>query len=103
MRRAVAHIEDNAPRDITLANIVSLAGLTPLSLQYAFRRHLDTTPMTHLRRVLLSHAHHDLKAARPGDTTVTWIAMRWGFGSRARFTTLYRKAYEISASTTPRT
>ena len=69
-------------------------GLTVRGLQYAFRRHLDTTPLAHLRRVRLTHAHHDLLAADPTDgATVTDIAARWGFYHPGRFASLYRETY----------
>jgi AraC-like DNA-binding protein len=100
VRRAVAFIDANAGLDLSLADIARAACVTPRALQLAFRRHLDTTPMAYLRRVRLSHAHHDLAAADPAQATVTEIAGRWGFATPSRFTALYRRAYGTLPSRT---
>ncbi|MFF3500551.1 helix-turn-helix domain-containing protein [Streptomyces sp. NPDC003247] len=94
LRRALAHMEDHADEPLTVADIAAAAHVTVRALQYAFRRHLDTTPLAHLRRVRLAHAHAELLAADPADgTTVTAVAARWGFYHPGRFATLYRAAY----------
>lgn len=94
LRHALAYIDDHADEPITVADIAEAAHVTVRALQYAFRRHLDTTPLAHLRRVRLSHAHADLLAATPLDgTTVTDVAAHWGFFHPGRFAALYRAAY----------
>jgi AraC-like DNA-binding protein len=104
VRRAVAHIDAHADEPLTLADIAAAAGVEARALQYAFRRHLDTTPMDHLRRVRLERAHRDLQAGDPtrGDT-VAAIATRWGFGKPSRFAHDYRTAYGEPPSHTLRT
>ncbi|MEW2352269.1 helix-turn-helix domain-containing protein [Spirillospora sp. NPDC029432] len=102
LRRAIAYIEDHhTDPDITVADIAAAAGVTPRTLQYAFRRHRGTTPMGYVRRVRLAAAHADLQAAGPG-TTVTAVAARWGFHHPGRFAADYRAAYGRSPSTTLR-
>ncbi|WP_030669212.1 AraC family transcriptional regulator [Streptomyces sp. NRRL B-1347] len=104
LRRAVAYIDDHADRPITVADIAAAAHVTIRTLQYAFRRHLDTTPLAHLRRARLAHAHRDLLNAPPrGDATVAGIAARWGFAHPGRFAALYRSVYGTSPSRTLRT
>lgn len=94
VRRACAHIEEHAAEPVTVAEIAAAAHVTVRALQYAFRRHLDTTPLAHLRRVRLAHAHADLVAADPATgATVTGIAARWGFPHPGRFAALYRACY----------
>ncbi|MER6347352.1 helix-turn-helix transcriptional regulator [Streptomyces sp. NPDC001595] len=101
LRRAVAYIEDHADRPLTVADIAAAAHVTVRALQYAFRRHLDTTPLAYLRRVRLAQAHQELRAAQPlGGITVTEIAARWGFAHPGRFAALYRDAYGTSPSST---
>ncbi|MFH7598047.1 helix-turn-helix domain-containing protein [Streptomyces racemochromogenes] len=100
VRRAVAFIESNADQDIALADIAAAAGVTPRAVQYAFRRHLDTSPLAHLRRVRLDGAHRDLLAADPAASTVTAIATRWGFAHPGHFASHYRAAYGTSPSST---
>ncbi|MER6738363.1 helix-turn-helix transcriptional regulator [Streptomyces puniciscabiei] len=94
LRRALAYIDDNADQPVTVADIAAAAHVTVRALQYAFRRHLDTTPLAHLRRVRLAHAHQDLVAATPDSgESVTAIAARWGFHHPGRFAALYRDTY----------
>lgn len=103
VRRAVAFIESHADTPLTLAEIAAAAHVTTRALQYAFRRHLATTPMAYLRQVRLDQAHAALRAADPATgATVTAIAARWGFLQPSRFATLYRAAYGVCPSHTLR-
>jgi AraC-like DNA-binding protein len=103
LRRAIAFIDANADRDLTLAEIGRAARVSPRSVQLAFRRHLDLTPVAYLRQVRLGHAHAQLEGAVEGDgQTVTSIATDWGFANAGRFARLYREAYGVSPSVTLR-
>ncbi|MBA8951635.1 AraC-like DNA-binding protein [Actinomadura namibiensis] len=94
VRRAAAFIEDNAHRGIGLTEIAAAAGTSPRSLQAAFRRHLDTTPVALLHEVRLRRAHADLLAAGPTTgATVAAIAARWGFTHHGRFAAEYRRRF----------
>ena len=92
LRHAVAFIHESADADIGLEDIAAAVSVSPRSVQYAFRRHLDTTPLEYLRRVRLDRAHRDLKAADPANDTVTAIAGRWGFTHAGRFSLAYKAA-----------
>jgi AraC-like DNA-binding protein len=100
LNRALAFIEENAGRSITPADIAVAAHVTIRTLQLAFRRYLDTTPSAYLRQVRLNRAHDDLLRADPHATTVSRIAMRWGFASHSTFTAQYRLAYGVTPSHT---
>ncbi|MDA5284066.1 helix-turn-helix transcriptional regulator [Streptomyces sp. NPDC054904] len=102
LRRAVAFIEENAHRDIGLAEIAAAVPVTPRAVQYAFSRYAATTPLGHLRRVRLARAHEELRAAAPALTTVTAVAVRWGFAHQGRFAAAYREAYGVTPGTTLR-
>jgi AraC-like DNA-binding protein len=94
VRRASAFIEGYAHADISLADIASAANVSIRAVQFAFRRHLDTTPMAHLRAVRLDRVHQELLVADPGTgATVTDIANRWGFYNHSRFVARYRRTY----------
>jgi transcriptional regulator GlxA family with amidase domain len=71
-------------------------------VQLAFARHLETTPLAHVRRVRLDCAHRDLLAADLARQTVAGVACRWGFHSPGRFAVLYRQAYGVPPSHTIR-
>ncbi|MFE6709888.1 helix-turn-helix transcriptional regulator [Streptomyces sp. NPDC057695] len=102
LRRAVAFIEDNAHRDIGLADIAAAAYVTPRAAQYAFSRRAGNTPLGYLRRVRLDRAHAELKASAPGTTIISAVAMKWGFAHQGRFAAAYREAYGVAPSATLR-
>ncbi|MCK8680044.1 helix-turn-helix transcriptional regulator [Streptomyces lichenis] len=98
LRRAMAFIEENAHRDIGLAEIAAAAFVTPRAAQYAFSRHAGTTPLGYLRRVRLDRARAELEAADPRTASVSATAMRWGFAHQGRFAAAYRRAHGIPPS-----
>ncbi len=102
VRRAVAFIDDHAAEPIGLTEIAAAARLGSRAVQEAFRRHLDATPMSYLRRVRLERAHHELRAADPAATTVAEVAARWGFAHHGRFAALYQSHYGHPPSRTLR-
>jgi AraC-like DNA-binding protein len=99
LRRALAFIDEHATDPITLNEIAAAARLSPRGLQAAFRRHLETTPLAHLRSVRMQHAHRDLQEAQPGDgTSVAAVAAHWGFAHLGRFAIEYRRRFGIYPS-----
>jgi AraC-like DNA-binding protein len=104
VRRATAFMHAYAGRPISVAEIAESAGVTPRALQYAFRRHYETTVTGYLRQVRLEQAHREL---RDGDSaagaTVTATARRWGWASPGSFASAYRRQYGVTPSRTLRT
>ena len=97
VRSAMAFIDTRAAEPIGLIEIAAAAQLSPRALQAAFRRHLGTTPLGHLREVRMSRVHADLQSARPGDRqTVSAVANRWGFSQLSRFARDYKRRYGVS-------
>lgn len=93
LRRAVAYIEAHPDVDLSPADLAEVAGVGVRALQLAFRKHLGTTPLAHLRRIRLDRVHADLLAADPDHQTVARIAAGWGFSDPSRFTALYKQTY----------
>lgn len=94
LRLATEFIERYAAEQVGLAEIAAAARLSPRALQAAFRHHLDTTPLAHLRSVRMDRAHAALESARPGDDqTVSSIASAWGFPQLSRFARDYKRRY----------
>lgn len=104
LRRAVRYCEAHAGEPIRLSDIAAAARISVRTLQLGFREHLQTTPTAYLRSVRLSHAHADLvRIAETGSqTTVTDVALRWGFTHLGRFAALYRQTYGRPPSSTRR-
>lgn len=99
--RAIDFIHQHAEEPLTLADIAAAAGTSARSLQEAFRRFRECTPMEYLRRLRLQRAREDLlDPAKPGR--VAPIAMRWGFAHLGLFSIRYRAAYGESPRDTLR-
>lgn len=103
LRRAMAYIDDNAHRDITVVDIADHLRVTSRALQLLFRRHRDCTPLEYVRRVRLDYAHRDLLAGSRETTSVSTVARRWGFTHLGRFAVYYREYYGQSPHVTLRT
>jgi AraC-like DNA-binding protein len=103
VRRATAFIHAQASRPLTVSEIAECAGVTPRALQYAFRRHHETTVTGYLRQVRLEQAHRELQASEAAaGATVAATARRWGWTSPASFTSAYRRHYGVLPSRTLR-
>lgn len=102
IRRAAELIEAHAAEQFTVEDLARATSLSVRTLQQGFRRYRDTTPMSYLWEVRLRHAREELLAADPTRTTVTDVALRWGFLHAGRFAARYRARYGESPSATLR-
>lgn len=104
--RSVSHavelLRDDPARPWTVGELASAVSTSVRSLQEGFRRTLDTTPMTYLRRLRLERAREDLITAGPGRVTVSDVAVRWGFLHVSRFAAAYAERFGELPSTTLR-
>jgi AraC-like DNA-binding protein len=102
VRRAERFIEENADKAIGLADVSSAAGVSARSLQLAFRRFRDTTPMAHLRTLRLELARNELGRAGEDGGSVASVALAHGFGSLSRFAADYKARFLEQPSETLR-
>ncbi|MGI5238388.1 AraC family transcriptional regulator [Dactylosporangium sp. CA-139066] len=103
LQRAVAFMDANPDRPLTVAEIAAAAGVGARGLQSAFRRHLGTSPLGYLRGMRLERVHRELQAADPHTgVTVRSVARRWGFANPSRFAAEYRSVYGTPPSRTLR-
>ncbi|QPP07819.1 AraC family transcriptional regulator [Streptomyces bathyalis] len=94
LRRAVAFIETNADRPLTLTDIAAAVSVSPRSLQHGFVRQYGTSPLGYLRRVRLERARRDLQFADPtSGARVDSVAARWGFPNPAKFSAAYQDVF----------
>ena len=77
-------------------------GASQRTLNYAFQNVLDMTPYSYLQMHRLNAAHRELAVADPNVSTVTSIALKWGFSHAGRFSILYRKLFDEMPSETLR-
>lgn len=102
IRQAVDFIDAHADQPLTVGEIAAAVGLSPRALQYGFRRELAVSPLGYHRLARLRAAHHELRRADPRSTTVTQVAVRWGFADPSRFAAAYRAEFGGPPSATLR-
>ena len=95
LKRAEAFIEANVEEPLALHEVAAAAGCSVRSLQAAFHRFRDTTPLHAIRDARLHAAHAVLGTGEPG-MTVSSVALRFGFTNAGRFTQQFRKAFGVS-------
>lgn len=101
LRRAEEFIAAHLDQPLTVEDIAAAAGCTPRSLQNAFRKFRDTTPLRFLRDARLARVHQTLLAGNP-SASVTDVATRWGFSHLGRFSQVYKERFGESPQTTLR-
>jgi AraC family transcriptional regulator len=83
-------VHDRLDRKIRLADLSSLAGMTPNQLLVAFREGFGTTPAQYVLEYRLRRARRLLRDSRQDLLTV---ALRSGFGSHSHFTNAYSRRF----------
>jgi transcriptional regulator GlxA family with amidase domain len=102
VKRAEAYIEAHLDEPVTIGTLAAVAGVSARSLQAGFQQFRDTTPMAHVRALRLQRAHDELLAADPQRTSVTDVAMQWGFVHLGKFAGAYKRRFGESPSETLR-
>lgn len=100
VKRAEAYIEANLDQPLSVAELAAQAGVSARSLQAGFQQYRGTTPMAYLRELRLRRVHEALLAADPQRSSVTDIALQWGFGHLGKFAVAYRQRFGESPSAT---
>ena len=89
-----AYIEAHAREDLILNDLAVQAQVTPRALQYAFRQHLNTSPMRYLRQQKLKQVNATLKAnSKAEPVTVTQAAIASGFTNLGIFARYYQQEF----------
>ena len=99
---AERYVAEHAGEAITLADMAAVAGVSERSLQAAFRRFRDTTPMEYLRDCRLAKARRWLEQAAANNESVTSVAMACGFNHLGKFAQVYRARFGETPSETRR-
>ena len=93
VRFAAEYIHTMAHEKITLKTLVKVSGVSPRSLHNGFKKYYDVSPMVYLKNVRLDLARLDLKNGNNVNTTVTEIAMNYGFNHLSKFTNKYKERF----------
>jgi transcriptional regulator GlxA family with amidase domain len=103
VRRAEDYMASHAAEPLTVAMIASHTGVSVRSLYAGFQRYRGRSPMEHLRRLRMEHVRAALLSPSKPDTTVTEVALRWGFGHLGQFAADYRARFgELPSQTLKR-
>ncbi len=104
LRRAREFIHANLDRVLSSAEIARHAGVSPRTLEAAFKRGGEVTPLAYARRCRLQAVHEALRLARHEGRliNVTDVAMAYGFVHMGRFAAQYREQFGCSPSETIR-
>ncbi len=101
LRRAIAYIEENANKPLTVTDIASTVGVTARALQKSFQRHMEQTPAEYIRNLRLGRVHQALQKA-DGSQNVTEILLHHGVTSFGHFGRSYKQHYGVTPCETLR-
>ena len=91
IRRAEEYMRENAAEAITLQDVADNAGISLKTLHNGFQKYRKNSPKNFLKNLRLDLVHKDLTAAKlsNSNTTVTEVALRWGFMHLSHFSESY--------------
>jgi AraC family transcriptional regulator, ethanolamine operon transcriptional activator len=101
-RAARTFVDDRVDADVlpTVVDICMALGVSERTLQYAFRDYVGMSPVAYLRVCRLNRVRAELASAHPAGTTVTQVAMRFGFLHLGRFAGDYKRLFGMTPSQT---
>ena len=83
-----------------LSELCATANVSERTLQYAFKKIMGMSPLTYLHRLRLHRARDELLRAESGSTTVTDVALTWGFWHFGEFSRAYKNCFgEVPSKT----
>ena len=100
--RVRAFLGENLGEPVTVTGLSRQVGVSERTLRAAFHDVIGLSPKQYVIRQRLSAAREALCAANPQTTTVTDIAMTYGFFELGRFAGQYRHAFGEPPSRTLR-
>lgn len=99
--KAEEYMRANLDEPLTVSEIAAAIGVSPRSLQLAFREVCSASPREILALMRLHLVHEKLKSDR-SEAGVTDIALECGVANIGRFASSYREVYGEKPSTTRR-
>lgn len=90
----------NLDSSVTRDRLAETAGVSIRTLSRAFLTHHGVGPMAFLKQRRLEAAYRALLGTNQEESSVTDIAMRFGFAQLGKFSVEYRRAFGESPSTT---
>jgi transcriptional regulator GlxA family with amidase domain len=98
--RITSFLNDHPGDPITVAGLSKMAGVSERTLRAAFQDVIGLSPKRYAIKHRLEAAHAALRHADPTTTTVTDVAMTFGFFELGRFAGRYRHTFgEVPSET----
>jgi len=76
-----------------VSDLCRAAGVSERTLEYAFNEIIGLTPVAYLLRLRLHRVRQALLAATQGSTTVSAVALNWGFWHFGEFSRAYKHCF----------
>jgi AraC-like DNA-binding protein len=102
VKRTLDAMHADPGHPFTAGELAVIAGVGVRVLQESFKQHVGVSPMTYLRRLRLDGVHTELSRADPWQTSVSDVAVKWGFTHMGRFAGAYRARFGVPPSVTLR-
>ncbi|MBF4616040.1 helix-turn-helix transcriptional regulator [Curtobacterium sp. VKM Ac-1376] len=90
---AEAYLDGHCGQVLCLADICDAVGVSPRTLQTSFMREHGVSPMTFLQRMRLDRVHAALQSGNRHETSVSEVAVEWGFRHLGRFSGTYFRRF----------
>ena len=90
LRNVLAFIEQNASRQLTVAEMAAVAELGESQVHWLFRHVVGCTPQEYATRVRLAGARN---AVATTEQSLASIALDWGYADQASFTRAFRRQF----------
>lgn len=92
VKTAEDHALSQTGASFYVTDLCKAAGVSERTLEYAFKAILGMTPMAYLIRLRLHRVRQALLSAPPG-TTVSTVALKWGFWHFGDFARAYKECF----------
>nr|WP_256678281.1 AraC family transcriptional regulator [Pseudomonas sp. PB101] len=94
VKLAVEYIQEHPENVVSGAQLAELTNVSLRALQLGFRRFVGTSINGYQRQVRLERAHTEL--AQGGASSISEVALRYGFSHVGRFSQYFQNAYGLS-------
>lgn len=100
VKTAQEYVMEQHGAGYSVSDLCEVTSTSERTLQYAFRKILDMTPIEYLIRLRLHRARQDLQQADAESTTVSRMAVNWGFWHFGDFSVAYKNCFDEMPSET---
>lgn len=102
MKQAEEMMLENLARSWTVHSLCTELHISERTLRYGFHEYFGMPPMAYLKIQRLNAVQRQLKTSTADQTTVTDVAIEWGFWHMGQFAKDYKKMFGESPSKTLR-